>query len=156
MNAASESAHSQLLRLSGLAMPDALRRVLAGEDLRARARVIVVASGVVAEPFRRHVIVLVDDVGLQSAHLRPTGSRTDRPSGDGPALVIRADLRILLLEHSGEYLVALDVLRTPLFVADADHLQVERRGVTHRGAARPHAVVTGALANSIRSIASWM
>ena len=46
----------------------------------------------------------------------------------------RADVRILLLESFGEYFVSLDVLRSPLFVADANHLQVERLRVAHLGA----------------------
>src|SRR6185295_19882902 len=42
-------------------------------------------------------------------------------------------VRILLLEHSRKYLVPLDVLGTPLFVANANHLEVEGRRMAQLG-----------------------
>src|SRR5262245_15476221 len=88
---------------------------------------------VVEEPLRRHVIVLINDVCLQFAHLVPEKIEllTLWPrsrAGD------QCDIGMFRLEDFGELFVAFDILRPPLFVADADHLQVEWSGMAQFGA----------------------
>src|SRR5687768_11637265 len=46
-------------------------------------------------------------------------------------------LWMLRLQHLGKALVTFDILRAPLFVANANHLQVEGRRMPHRGAFPP-------------------
>src|SRR5690606_32679388 len=105
-----------------------VRGVLAREHLRPGARVRVVTRRVRQEPLGWLVVVLVDEVRPQLAELRPEeveplAVRARARAADEP------DLRMPCLQHAREPLVALDVLRSPLLVADADVLQAERLGM---------------------------
>jgi hypothetical protein len=50
---------------------DTLRCIFARENLWTSARIIVITSGILPKPLRRHVVVLVDQVGIQLPHLLP-------------------------------------------------------------------------------------
>src|SRR5262249_61843227 len=77
--------------------------------------------------------MLIHYVGLQAAHLAPQITES-LVSSEGPGAGDEHDLRVLGLDRPGEAFVSFDVLRPPLLVADADHLQVEWRRMAHRGA----------------------
>jgi hypothetical protein len=81
------------------------------------ALVAVEAMRVLEKPFRVGVAMFVHDVGVECAQFRPeeieTIIRRRRP-GTGDEL----NLRMLLLERLREPRVTLNVLRSPLLVAD--------------------------------------
>src|SRR5215813_118660 len=122
-----------VVTIVGTRYTDALRCVFAREDLWPVAWIVVISSGILAEPLRRHVVVLVDQVCIQLTHLLPKEVEplsVRRWSGTRD----ESNVWILLLQNFGEELVALDVLRSPLLIPDANHLQVKRLRVPHLSA----------------------
>ena len=88
--------------------------------------------------------MFVHDVGFEFAQFRPREFEMivgwPRP-GTGDEL----NLRMLFLQHGVKLCVTLDVRLLPVFVSDADHLHVERRGMTHRSAFRTPSARDGAV-----------
>ena len=67
------------------------------------------------------------------------------PAGDGPAPATSLISGCFAFSTFANERVALDVLRPPLLVADAEHLQVERRRMPHRGPPAAPALVDRAV-----------
>ena len=110
----------------------ALRGVFAKENLRPFGVVVVEAMRVVEKPLGLRIGMFVHDVGLEFAQFRPSVFEMiigwTRPSaGD------ELNLWMFRLQHGVKLRVTLDVRLLPVLVADADHLHVERRGMTHSG-----------------------
>ena len=107
--------------------------ILAGKHLRALAAVVVIASCLTEEPLGAAIEVLVNEVGLQSAHLLPS-------VGKLLAVVViwRRTRRahnlyfgILSADGLDELLESYRIQLAPLLVAHANQFQVERSGMSH-------------------------
>ena len=127
----------------------AVTGVFAGKDLRPLAVVAVVAQAIGEEPLFVAVIVLIDKVGLQLPHGLPSVSKLiggiGIVVGHGAAGAYYLDVGIFLADGFDEGLEAFVVELTPLFVAHADVLHVERSGMAHVGTHLPPLGIGGAV-----------
>ena len=118
--------------LEVVALTCAMGGIFTGEHLRALARVLVVAAGVLQEPFGRHVVMLVHQVGLQTAHLLPSVVEA-LAAGRRTRGAHHLDVGIFGTYGFEERFEALGIHLIPLLVADTDVFQSEGGGVSHLG-----------------------
>ena len=102
-----------------------MSRILTGEHFRTPTVVFVVAAGIIEEPLRRLIVMLIDEVDIEFPHLLPAIVEV-LAIGRRPRCATNLYIRILCAYLLDEHLEALCIERSPLFVADTYLLEIER------------------------------
>ena len=116
----------------GLARGVVVGSILAGKDFGAAAVVAVITGGIGKEPVGGHVVVLVHQVHTDAFHLGPEVVELVT-IGVGAGGADNLDVGIAGADGFGKDFQTLGIDLIPLFVTDANHLEVERLRMSHLG-----------------------